>query len=166
MVDETVALVTLDLGRAPSARLLDRVRARVARSGVRHAIFNASHTHGGPVIEDETAPHMVALEGQLGDCIEAAAKAGRSIIVVPLSFVSEHSETLYELDQVYRDLALEKGAADYIRVRTVETHPAFIAGLASLVRERMDAVGMGAEGGKILCGPQESCACRMALRSS
>lgn len=98
--------------------------------------------------------------------IEAAAKAGRSIIVVPLSFVSEHSETLYELDQVYRDLALEKGAADYIRVRTVETHPAFIAGLASLVRERMDAVGMGAEGGKILCGPQESCACRMALRSS
>lgn len=94
--------------------------------------------------------------------IEAAAKAGRSIIVVPLSFVSEHSETLYELDQVYRELAREKGAADYIRVRTVETHPAFIAGLASLVRERMMASGIGAEGGKIFCAPGERCACRTA----
>lgn len=72
--DEAVALVTLDLGRAPSATLLDRVRARVARSGVSNAIFTASHTHGGPVMEDETAPHMVKLEAQLGDCIEAAAK--------------------------------------------------------------------------------------------
>lgn len=73
--DETVALITLDLGRAPSATLLDRVRDRVSASGVKHAIFTASHTHGGPLMEDETMPHFKMLEARLGECIEAAVKA-------------------------------------------------------------------------------------------
>ncbi len=92
--------------------------------------------------------------------IVAAAKDERSIIVVPLSFVSEHSETLYELDQIYRALAMTNGARDYIRVRTAETHPAFINGLASLVRARMNADGIAAEGGRITCAPGQRCACR------
>lgn len=61
------------------------------------------------------------------------AKAGNDIIVVPIAFVSEHSETLYELDIEYGKLAEENNARSYTRVRTVETSPEFIKGLADLV---------------------------------
>jgi ferrochelatase len=65
--------------------------------------------------------------------IEKAAREGRPIVVVPIAFVSEHSETLVELDIEYRKLAEAAGAPAYIRVATVGTHAAFIAGLAGLV---------------------------------
>lgn len=58
----------------------------------------------------------------------------RPLVVVPISFVSEHSETLVELDITYRELALQNGCPAYHRVETVQTHPLFIKGLASLVR--------------------------------
>ncbi|MBS4048491.1 MAG: ferrochelatase [Alphaproteobacteria bacterium] len=66
--------------------------------------------------------------------ITQAAKDGRSIVVVPVAFVSEHSETLVELDIEYAELAQHNGAASYIRVPTVGIQPDFIAGLAGLVR--------------------------------
>ncbi len=66
--------------------------------------------------------------------ITQAAKDGRSIVVVPVAFVSEHSETLVELDIEYAELAQHNGAASYIRVPTVGSEPDFIAGLAGLVR--------------------------------
>ena len=56
------------------------------------------------------------------------------VVVVPIAFVSEHSETLVELDIEYRHLAAEKGVPFYARVPTVSTVPDFIAGLAALVR--------------------------------
>jgi ferrochelatase len=56
------------------------------------------------------------------------------VVLYPLSFVSEHSETLVELDIDYRRLAQSVGVATYVRVPTVGTHPLFIAGLAKLVR--------------------------------
>jgi ferrochelatase len=58
-------------------------------------------------------------------------------VLYPLSFVSEHSETLVELDIEYRHLADEVGVPTYIRVPTVGTHPLFIAGLARLVRDAL-----------------------------
>ena len=60
--------------------------------------------------------------------------AKRPIVVVPIAFVSEHSETLVELDIEYRKLADESGAPCYLRVPTVGADEAFIAGLADLVR--------------------------------
>ncbi|WP_300301526.1 ferrochelatase [Ferrovibrio sp.] len=66
--------------------------------------------------------------------IERAAKAGRAVVVVPVAFVSEHSETLVELDIEYAELARHNGAAGYVRVSTVGVQPDFIAGLARLVR--------------------------------
>jgi protoporphyrin/coproporphyrin ferrochelatase len=60
-----------------------------------------------------------------------------AVVVYPLSFVSEHSETLVELDIDYRHLADEVGIATYIRVPTVGTHPLFIEGLARLVRDAL-----------------------------
>jgi len=66
--------------------------------------------------------------------IRRAAADGKSIVLYPLSFVSEHSETLVELDIEYRHLAEQAGVPRYIRVPTVGTHPQFIHGLANLVQ--------------------------------
>ena len=54
--------------------------------------------------------------------------------MVPIAFVSEHSETLVELDVEYRDLALEKGVPGYFRAPAQNADPAFIESLAGLVR--------------------------------
>ena len=67
--------------------------------------------------------------------ITRAALEKRAIVVVPIAFVSEHSETLVELDLEYAELAQHNGAAAYIRIPTVGVQPGFIAGLAGLVRQ-------------------------------
>jgi ferrochelatase len=94
--------------------------------------------------------------------ITQAAKDKRAIVVFPIAFVSEHSETLVELDIEYRHLAEANGAAAYVRVPTVATHPEFIAGLAGLVRaalaqERNVQPGSGQD----ICGAAPGCACRV-----
>jgi len=68
------------------------------------------------------------------DVIRKAADDGKAIVVVPVAFVSEHSETLVELDIEYRHLATEHRAAAYVRVPTVSADRDFIAGLANIVR--------------------------------
>jgi ferrochelatase len=65
------------------------------------------------------------------------ARAGADkvpVVVVPVAFVSEHSETLVELDMEYRHLAEELGIPAYVRVPTVSARAEFIAGLAELAR--------------------------------
>ncbi|MGH6879364.1 ferrochelatase [Hypericibacter sp.] len=71
--------------------------------------------------------------------IVRAAQARQSILLVPIAFVSEHSETLVELDIEYRHLAEKEGAVGYFRVPTVGTAPEFIAGLGGLVRQALRA---------------------------
>jgi ferrochelatase len=66
--------------------------------------------------------------------IVRAGKQGKALVVVPVAFVSEHSETLVELDIEYRRLAERNGVPHYIRVATVGTGAAFIEGLAELLR--------------------------------
>ena len=74
--------------------------------------------------------------------IEDAAKQKRPIVVIPVAFVSDHSETLVELDQDYRDLAGQNGAPYYGRVPSLACHPLFIDALAARVHGaiRQDAV--------------------------
>ncbi len=67
--------------------------------------------------------------------IERAARAGRPIVVAPVAFVSEHSETLVELDIEYRHLAERAGAPRYLRAPAVGAHEGFIRGLARLANE-------------------------------
>ena len=72
--------------------------------------------------------------------IRRAGQDGKAILLVPLAFVSEHSETLVELDIEYAELAHDSGVPAYIRVPTVGVQPTFIQGLAGLVRAaRYDA---------------------------
>ena len=69
--------------------------------------------------------------------IRRAGHEGKGVVVVPIAFVSEHSETLVELDIEYGRLAAESGVPDYIRVPTVSTHGAFIDGLAQQVLQAL-----------------------------
>jgi len=65
--------------------------------------------------------------------LERAAKDKREVLVVPISFVSEHSETLVELDMEYKQVADELGITGYGRVPTAQCHPDFLDGLVRLI---------------------------------
>jgi ferrochelatase len=84
--------------------------------------------------------------------LRRAAADGVPVVVVPIAFVSEHSETLVELDIEYREEAERLGLPAYVRVPTVGTRPDFIAGLARLVRGALEQPrGLCSEAGGRLC---------------
>jgi protoporphyrin/coproporphyrin ferrochelatase len=62
-----------------------------------------------------------------------AGEGVEQLLMVPVSFVSEHSETLYEMDILYGELAKEVGLKHYLRVPTMNCRADFIDALASLV---------------------------------
>jgi ferrochelatase len=68
-------------------------------------------------------------------CIEEAAADQRGLIVCPVAFVSEHVETLVELDVEYAALARKLGLPYYLRAKTPGVAQPFIAALADLVRK-------------------------------
>ena len=57
----------------------------------------------------------------------------RNLIVVPVSFVSEHIETLEEIDMEYRELAHECGVLNWRRVPALNTDEDFIEDMADMV---------------------------------
>ena len=89
--------------------------------------------------------------------IIAAAGDGIGVLVDPIAFVSEHVETLVELDCDYRRIAEAAGVGVFLRCPTVGEHPALIAGLADAV-ERSASVGgvrpdgLGCPGMFVGCG--------------
>ncbi|MGV0105186.1 ferrochelatase [Nostoc sp. DSM 114167] len=64
---------------------------------------------------------------------ELGAQGVKDLVVVPISFVSEHIETLQEIDIEYREVAEESGIHNFRRVPAPNTHPVFINALAELV---------------------------------
>ena len=94
----------------------------------------------GPAVAD----HVICYQSRVGplewikpyteDEIRRAGSDKVPVVLVPVAFVSEHSETLVELDMDYRELAARAGVPVYVRVPTVGTAPEFIAGLARLVQ--------------------------------
>jgi ferrochelatase len=78
--------------------------------------------------------------------IRRAGAEGKGVVIAPIAFVSEHSETLVELDIEYAKLAREAGVPDYRRVPTVSVRAEFIAGLAELVRRSIDGAKTGSAG--------------------
>ena len=67
------------------------------------------------------------------DVIVENSKLGKKLVVVPIAFVSEHSETLVELDIEYKELANKNGCKSYIRVPALGTNSDFINSLSNLV---------------------------------
>ncbi len=93
------------------------------------------------------------------DEIERAGADNVPLVVVPIAFVSEHSETLVELDIEYGELAEHAGVPDYKRVPAVGTHPDFIDGLAALVKRAasMDDKRMSETGDRLCPGQWGQC---------
>ncbi|ESW09806.1 hypothetical protein PHAVU_009G157600 [Phaseolus vulgaris] len=73
--------------------------------------------------------------------IELGKKGVKSLLAVPISFVSEHIETLEEIDVEYKELALESGIENWGRVPALGCEPTFISDLADAVIESLPYVG-------------------------
>jgi ferrochelatase len=93
--------------------------------------------------------------------IRRAGADKKGVIVAPIAFVSEHSETLVELDMDYLKLAQESGVPDYLRAPVVGISAPFIAALARLVSGAVasDAAACGGQA----CPPSGRCGFREAL---
>ena len=81
----------------------------------------------------------------------AANARDRAVVTVPIAFVSEHLETLYDMDILAREAAEKAGAALYLRVPALGTRPDFVAAMAEVVREgergQAEAAGASAPAG-------------------
>ncbi len=95
-------------------------------------------------------PYTLAYQSRVGpvewlqpytdDAIKELAEQGvKNLVVVPISFVSEHIETLEEIDMEYREIAEEAGIERFQRVPALNTHPLFIQDLAAMVEEAVQA---------------------------
>jgi ferrochelatase len=85
------------------------------------------------------------------DEITAAARDGLGVVISPIAFVSEHVETLVELDHDYRLRAEAAGIVAYVRAPTLGVHAAFIDGLAGLVAAALDREGGVGPGSGFTC---------------
>jgi len=78
------------------------------------------------------------LEPATNDVIVDYGKRGlQNVLVVPISFVSEHIETLYELDILYQKVARDAGIPNFRRVPALNSDPTFIRALADIVQEAL-----------------------------
>lgn len=72
--------------------------------------------------------------------IESLAKEGKQIAVYPISFVSDHLETLEEIGEQFKDLALESGAKSFTRIPAFGTYMPFLDYLAERVLSADSAI--------------------------
>lgn len=68
---------------------------------------------------------------------QLAREGVRDVLMVPVTFVADHVETLDEMDIRLKQIAVDAGITDFRRVPALNDDPAFIAALASLVRRRI-----------------------------
>ena len=92
------------------------------------------------------------------DEIRRAGAEGLGVVIAPISFVSEHSETLVELDIEYRALAERSGVPFFARVPALGVREGFIDALAGLVRAALRAPGAVVAGAGGSC-PEDCRAC-------
>ena len=72
------------------------------------------------------------------DIIVENSKLGKHIVLVPIAFVSEHSETLVELDIEYKELADKNGCKNYSRVPALGTNENYIKAMSNLIINKRD----------------------------
>jgi len=99
--------------------------------------------------------------------IRRAGEEGIGLLVVPIAFVSEHIETLVELDHEYGELAHEVGCAPYLRAPALGTEPAFIGALAQAAQTCLGQDrGVSADGGWTCPSGKKNCAVRCAAKEA
>ncbi|MFT4281664.1 ferrochelatase [Microbacterium sp.] len=90
------------------------------------------------VFQSRSGPPQVPwLEPDINDALrELPARGRRGVLIVPLGFVSDHMEVLWDLDTEALETAEELGLVA-VRTATPGTHPAYVAGLVDLIEERL-----------------------------
>lgn len=84
------------------------------------------------------SPQIPWLEPDVNDAIRQAKKSGfRAVVVVPIGFVSDHVEVIWDLDNEAKETAGEENL-EFERVRTAGVHEAFVDGIADLILERLE----------------------------
>lgn len=97
------------------------------------------------VTEGMERPHSMSFQSKVGpldwlkpstlDHVQQLGADGvKELVIIPVAFTSEHIETLVEIGEQIRDVALEAGVQHFHRAATVSARPTFIAGLAQLTR--------------------------------
>ncbi|MBN8614482.1 MAG: ferrochelatase [Deltaproteobacteria bacterium] len=84
-------------------------------------------------------PSVPWLEPDVGDHLDALADRGeKAVVIVPIGFLSDHMEVVWDLDHEARDRAASRGLA-FARAGTVGVHPRFVDAIVELVEERTKA---------------------------
>ncbi|MDW8237847.1 MAG: ferrochelatase [Aquificaceae bacterium] len=95
------------------------------------------------IMQNFSNPYALSYQSKVGpngwvgpfteDVLKQAIQKGyQNIAMIPVSFTCEHSETLYEMDYVYGNIAKSLGA-NFVRIKTLQTHPLYIEALKELV---------------------------------
>jgi protoporphyrin/coproporphyrin ferrochelatase len=93
------------------------------------------------------SPQQSWLEPDVGDHLtDLAGRGMRAVVVVPIGFVSDHMEVVYDLDTEAAEVAAGLGLT-FVRVPTVGVEPRFVAGLVDLLFERAATERAAADGG-------------------
>jgi len=100
------------------------------------------------------------LEPSTGAAIRQAAADGKGVLICPIAFVSEHVETLVELDHEYAHVARELGLSPYLRAPTPSVSPAFVGTLAEAVSDALPRDGVAPFGAWLCPAGHGKCACR------
>ncbi len=110
-------------------QILRTKEAVMARLAVPNPVHLSYQSRAGPVKWLE--PDTDSVLRKLG------ASGVKAVVVVPVSFVSDHIETLYEIEMLYGGMAKEAGIEEYVRVPAVNTDALFVAAMADMVEERV-----------------------------
>jgi len=94
-------------------------------------------------LNNKNLDHVISYQSRVGplkwigpftdNTIIENSKIGKHIVLVPIAFVSEHSETLVELDIEYKKLAMDNGCKQYTRIPALGTNEDFIKSMSELI---------------------------------
>ena len=120
----------------PYVEDIERTRqGLVERLRLPNPVLLGYQSRSGPV--RWIGPDTAALVRELG------AKGVKDLLVVPISFVSDHIETLYEIDILFAGIAREAGIEHYRRADTLNLDPGFVDALARLVARHLEEDAAG-----------------------
>jgi protoporphyrin/coproporphyrin ferrochelatase len=128
-IPDAMAAVAGPDGGAYEAELMTTARAVVDAVSPGRPFDLVWQSRSGP-------PSVPWLEPDINDHLRALAADGETaVVLLPVGFVSDHLEVIWDLDNEAKDTAAELGLA-FVRAATAGTHPAFVASVRELLQER------------------------------
>ncbi len=99
---------------------------------------------------------MKWIEPSTREVIKEAGEDNIPIVIYPHAFVNEHVETLVEIEEQYREIAINSGCPAFYRVNTVSVDDYFIKGLADIIKSKINFEGICSYEEKRICSSRYS----------